>query len=189
METLSSAPEISIKGIFKANWPNYLATHRNSIPDYVITTVMKMLSCRDPEKLGCHKYGCPDHPDRYIVVPHSCKCRFCDSCGRILTDRWVEKINSLFPDISFHHLCFILPKELRKLLKEYRFLLNCLFIVSKETVFSFCKERKFLPTIVSSLHTFGRDLKDNPHIHMLISSRDIDLIIILHFCQMNIIYS
>lgn len=87
----------------------------------------------------------------------------------------MKKINSLFPNVSFHHLCFTLPKELRKLLKEYRFLLNCLFTASKETVLSFCKERKFLPAIVSSLHSFGRDLKDNPHIHVLISSGGIDL--------------
>ncbi|MFQ6066138.1 MAG: hypothetical protein ACE5K3_02520 [bacterium] len=69
METLSSTPKISIKEIFKANWPNYLATHQDSIPDYVIITIEKMLSCRDPEKLGYHKYACPDHPDQYIVVP------------------------------------------------------------------------------------------------------------------------
>lgn len=34
-----------------------------------------------------------------------------------------KRDNSLFPNVSFHHLCFTLPQELRKLLKEYRFLL------------------------------------------------------------------
>ena len=91
------------------------------------------------------------------------------------TFKWVKKINSLFPDVAFHHICFTLPKELRKLLKEYRFLLNCLFTASKETILSFCKEKKFIPAIVSCLHTFGGDLKDHPHIHMLVSSGGIDL--------------
>lgn len=63
MEILSSQPKISIKKIFKDNWSNYLATHRDSIPDYVIITIGKMLSCRDPEKLGYHKYACPEHPE------------------------------------------------------------------------------------------------------------------------------
>ena len=50
MEILSSQPKISIKKIFKDNWPNCLATHQDSIPDYVITTIEKMLSCRDGRK-------------------------------------------------------------------------------------------------------------------------------------------
>lgn len=120
-----------------------------------------MLSCRDPEKLGYHKYACPEHPEQYIVIPHSCKSRFCNSCGKVLTDKWVKKINSLFPNVSFHHLCFTLPQELRKLLKEYRFLLNSLFTASSKTVLSFCKERTFLPAIISSLHSFGKDLKES----------------------------
>lgn len=175
MEILSSVHRISIKEIFKDNWPNYLATQQASILDYVSATIEKMLSCRDPEKLAYHKYACPEHPEQYIVVPHSCKSRFCNSCGKVLTDKWVKKINSLFPNVSFHHLCFTLPQELRKLLKEYRFLLNSLFAASSKTVLSFCKERRFLPAIISSLHSFGKDLKDNPHIHMPISSAGIDL--------------
>ncbi len=75
MEILSSQPKISIKKIFKDYWPDYLATHRDSILDYIIITIKKMLSGRDPEKLGYHKYACPEHPDQYIVVPHSCKSR------------------------------------------------------------------------------------------------------------------
>ena len=145
MEILSSVHRISIKEIFKDNWPNYLAAHQDSIPNYVSATIEKMLSCRDPEKLGYHKYACPEHPEQYVVIPHSCKSRFCNSCGKVLTDKWVKKINSLFPNVSFHHLCFALPQELRKLLKKYRFLLNSLFTASSKTVLSFWKERRFLP--------------------------------------------
>ena len=50
MEILPSQPKISIKKIFKDNWPNCLATHQDSIPDYVITTIEKMLSCKRREK-------------------------------------------------------------------------------------------------------------------------------------------
>ena len=70
---------------------------------------------------------------------------------------------------------FTVPQELRQLLDEYRFLLNCLFRASSKTVLSWCKERHFLPAIVSSCHTSGRNLKFHSHIHMLISSGGIDL--------------
>ncbi len=101
MEILSSVRRISIKEIFKDNSPNYLAAQQDSIPDYVSATIKKMLSCRDPEKLGYHKYACPEHPDQYIVIPHSCKSRFCNSCGKVLTDKWVKEIILSFPMFLF----------------------------------------------------------------------------------------
>jgi len=55
MEILSSVHRISIKEIFKAHWPNYLVAHQTSISNYVSATIEKVLSCRDPEKLGYHK--------------------------------------------------------------------------------------------------------------------------------------
>jgi len=95
--------------------------------------------------------------------------------GKVLTDRWVERIENDFPPTGFHHICFTAPQELRKLLDEYRFLLNCLFRASSKTLLSWSKERHFLPAMVSSCHTSGRNLKFHPHIHMLMSSGGIDL--------------
>ena len=80
-----------------------------------------------------------------------------------------------FPPTSFHQICFTVPRELRPLLDECRFLLNCLFKASAQTVLSWSKQRHLLPAIVSSCHTFERDLKFHPHIHMLMSSGGIDL--------------
>lgn len=117
----------SIKQIFQEHWANYLSQNRSSIPEYVISTINKMLSCRDPQKLGYHKYACPDHPEEFIVIPHSCKSRFCNTCGKILTDNWITKIEQDFPQTSFHHICFTVPDTLRQLLFEHKFLLNCLF--------------------------------------------------------------
>ncbi|MBT9141382.1 MAG: hypothetical protein DDT30_01974 [Dehalococcoidia bacterium] len=165
----------TIKQIFKGHWEGYLSQHKDSLRQGVIGTVEKMLSCRDPAKLGYHKYACPEHPDEHIVVPHSCKTRFCNSCGKVYTAKWVEKIEDDFPPTSFRHICFTVPQELRQLLDEYRFLLNCLFRASAQTVLSWSNERHFLPAVVSSCHTFGRDLKFHPHIHMLMSSGGIDL--------------
>ena len=138
----------SIKQIFKEHWENYLSQHKDSLRQDVIWTVEKMLSCRDPKRLGYHKYACPEHPDQYIVVPHSCKTRFCNSCGKVLTDKWVKRIEDDFPPTPFHHICFTVPKELRELLDEYRFLLNSLFRASSQTILSWSKERGFLPAII-----------------------------------------
>jgi hypothetical protein len=41
------------------------------------------------------------------------------------------------------------------------------FVAASKPILSYSKERHFLPTIICALHTFGRNLKFNPHIHLL----------------------
>ena len=54
----------------------------------VLEMVGKLLACRTPA-LGCHVYACPDgHETR--IVPHSCKSRFCPTCGKHATDQWAD---------------------------------------------------------------------------------------------------
>ncbi len=129
-------PAIHIKQIFKERWEDFLFQHQSLIPEYVNNTIKKMLSCPDPEKLGYHKYTCPSHPDNFRIIPNTCKSNFCNSCGKILTDKFVFKVNSNFPLTSFHHICFTIPDSLRTLLSKNRFLLNCLFKASSQTVLS-----------------------------------------------------
>jgi len=159
----------SIKQIFRENWADFVS-HNQDVTPHVISTVGKMLSCRDPEKLGYHKYICPEHPDQVLVIPNSCKSSFCNSCGKILTDKFVAKVQSNFPPVPFHHICFTLPDSLRVLLDKNRFLLHTLFKASSQTVLSYYKQQDCLPLVISAMHSFGRPTNWNPHIHMLISS-------------------
>ena len=175
MSEIISSKRYSIKQIFEENWPDYLNKHKDSIPDYVPAVIEKMLSCRDPKKSGYHKFACPDHPNQYVIVPHSCKCRFCTTCGKILTDKWVAKVEAAFPNTSFHHISFTLPDSLRELLNKHKFLLNCLFKSASTTMLSWAKENHFLPACLCAIHNFGNDLKTNPHIHMLVSSGGLSL--------------
>ena len=66
----------SMKQIFKEHWEDFIFNRPDLIPNYVYTTVEKMLSCRTPQKLGYHKYSCPYHPDQIKIIPNSCKSSF-----------------------------------------------------------------------------------------------------------------
>ena len=160
---------LSIKQIFQKHWQQYDKDH---LPDYAISQIEKMLNCRNPDKLGFHKYACEDHPDRFVVVPHSCKSSFCNTCGKIRTDQLAAKVEAIFPTSGFHHVYFTIPDSLWELLSKHHFLLNCLFIASSKTILNWAKyERHFLLAIVAALHTFGKNQKKfNPHTHMLVSS-------------------
>lgn len=79
MEKISG--KYTIKQIFQEHWLVYLAKHPE-VPDYVRENVSKMLNCRNPEKIGYTKVACSEHSECYTVIPHSCKSRFCNACGK-----------------------------------------------------------------------------------------------------------
>ena len=71
------------------------------------------------------------------------------------------------------HCVFTIPEELRVYFLKDRTLLDSLFHSVRDVIFRmFSKMNKtenFTPGLICVLHTFGRDLKWNPHIHALIS--------------------
>ena len=71
------------------------------------------------------------------------------------------------------HCVFTIDSQLRHFFLENRSLLGCLFKAVSNVIFHMFhkdnKTEKFTPGFICVLHTFGRDLKYNPHIHCLIS--------------------
>lgn len=158
----------TIKQIFKDHWDSYLTKHKPS--DYVITTVNKMLACRDTEKLGYHKYSCPDHPDQITIVPHSCKSKFCNVCGTYQTNKWMNKALSLFPNTVYYHITFTIPDYLWYFFRDNLDLMDFLFKASSEVILGWFEERNIIPAICTALHTFGKKVNFNSHNHMIVSA-------------------
>ncbi len=73
---------------------------------------------------------------------------------------------------SHRHVVFTIPQELRKYFALDRKLLGLLFKAADNTISYYYnirnKSENYIPGIISVLHTFGRDLKWNPHIHMIL---------------------
>ncbi len=155
----------------KTHWDEYLEKHSNT-PDYIKDEVRKMMNCRDPKKNGFSKYACPNHPNECIIIPHSCKSRLCNSCGVSQTDKWVNNTIGDFPNTSYFHIVFTIPDYLWYFFhhQSNRILLDFLFKASSETVLGWYKQRGITPSITSVLHTFGKKLNFNTHIHMIVSA-------------------
>jgi len=164
----------TIKQIFEdehRHWERFREKHGASIRPAIVEAVEKVLACRNPERMGYHRYRCPT-PGCFSerIVPHSCKSRFCSSCGKVMTDRWMERAGREFLDVPYYHLVFTIPQELRNVFAWDRKLLGVLFYAAKTTVLEWCRrEAGYIPGIAAVQHTFGSDLKFNPHIHMLIT--------------------
>lgn len=139
--------------------------------DSVIDNVDKMLTCGDPS-FGGAMYACPGC--RFLKFrPFRCHSRFCPTCCNKYS---IERSTSMASKLIYcthRHCVFTIPEELRLYFLEDRTLLNCLFSAVRSVVLRMFhkinKSESFIPGFISVLHTFGRDLKWNPHIHCLIS--------------------
>lgn len=162
---------ITIKHILQHNnnWQCFYEAHSHLIRDAITWNIDKVFNCRT-QNMGFHKYQCLDC-SKTVTVPHTCKSRLCSSCGALATDNWIASNLNEFLDVPYKHLVFTIPSEIRTLILHNRkILLNCLFKSASKTIMSWSKQnRSFMPGIIMVLHTFGRDIKFNPHIHMIIT--------------------
>jgi len=160
----------TIKQIFQDHWSSFLSSNL-SIRLVAKMEVEKMLSCGDCKK-GYGLYVCP-HCNHFKFVPFRCKSRFCNTCGTAYQSDRADSIAAKLINCSHRHIVFTIPQELRPLFRKDRSLLDVLFKASAQVITDWLYEQNhkesFTPGIVSCIHTFGRDLKWNPHIHMLVT--------------------
>lgn len=146
--------------------------------------------------LGYDTYTCPSCGAE-TIIPHRCHSKFCTSCGTKESKLRAAHISSMALDAKHRHIVFTIPDKLRRYFIADRNLLNLLFIAARNTlasVFNDDKHRKnkrkkknnfinkkpksqyaykndknkIIFGSVLTLHTFGRNLKWNPHIHCLV---------------------
>lgn len=165
-----SKQNVTIKQIFSDNWSDFL---RLGLPirPVVLDNVNKIITCGDPS-MGHAVYFC-DSCGKMKHVSFTCKSRFCTSCGsKYIQDR-AFNITSKLIHCKHRHLIFTIPEEMRSFFRKDRTLLNILFEASasviKQWFYKLNKSENFIPGYISVLHTFGRDLKWNPHIHMIVT--------------------
>ena len=134
--------------------------------------------------LGFDQFECTDC-DNMNIIPHSCHSRFCNACGVKYAKQLAAKATTVLIDTLY----LLFPKNLETgsdrivldsifclLLLETQFLFlpkNLLPINSKKKLSDTHYIFKDIPVrnefgMIATLHTFGRDLKWNPHIHCLI---------------------
>ncbi|MHB1128196.1 MAG: IS91 family transposase [Bacillota bacterium] len=158
-----------LKEIFREHWVDFKASHK--VREVVSAEVNKTLKCRDMTE-GYTEYRCPDCGEKKFII-FTCKSRFCTSCGKKATENWVDELSKELMDVPHRHMVFTIPEKLRNVFLWDRKLLKVLSDSAAETIISYLWERskkqRPTPGIVCTIHTFGRDLKWNPHVHALVT--------------------
>ena len=162
----------------------------------VLDNVQKTLLC-NTSYLGFDVFECP-HCGNEMVFNRKCHSRFCTSCGVKYQKMLAIRAETMCLDTPHRHIVFTIPEEYRIFFRKDRSALNLLFIAARNTICKITNEnlyrkekRKRSKTgklhndkddtylyrnfekamvfgMIATIHTFGRDLKWNPHIHALV---------------------
>lgn len=165
----------TIKDIFLEYWtPFHHKFDSKIIRPEIDKNIDAFLKCGSYNN-GFLFYSCPNC-DKYHISAFTCKSRFCPSCAQKYRDARALSMLSKCVTSNYRHIVFTIPEELRIIFLKDRSLLDLLF-KSVNEVFQFMLKRNhkgryksgYQHGFMCALHTFGRDLKWNPHIHCLMS--------------------
>ena len=170
-------PGYSIADIFRDYWEPFLdANPHLNIRDVVHDNVDRMIKCQTAD-LGYAWYECPTCGNFQLAF-HTCKSRFCNSCGVKYAKARSLAVSNTLLDCKHRHITFTIPDTLRDHFRRKRERLNLLFdavnMTFKHLLLKHGKKKDYKAGYICVLHTFGRALNFNVHIHALISEGMID---------------
>lgn len=151
------------------NWWRFYEKHSGIMRVSILIAVVKLLSCRTVFR-GYNQYHCSNSNCPHIKrVSHTCKSRACSSCGKKATETWIQKQNAVLPATSWQHITFTMPSELWDFFWCNRRLLSQIGRTAADCVKSIGDKKGLTLGIFIAIHTFGRDLKRNVHIHLSVT--------------------
>ena len=154
------------------NLYRYLFSNHKITEQYKIDMVFQMLHCVS-EGLGGITYWC-EKCFEFKFIPFLCHTRVCCKCGKTYAEQWGRKFMDTYFPKSHRHVIFTLPGPLWHLvMKHPRILLKAMLEAVREVIFRVFKwkfkKRKVTPGIIAVVHFTGRDMKWNPHIHVIVT--------------------
>ena len=152
------------------NWWQFYEKHQATLRTAILVCVVKLLSCRHCIR-GYQEYRCSNQNCSHIKrVPFTCKCKACSSCGKKATELWIHKQHQILPQTSWQHITFTMPSELWDFFWCNRHLLNRIAKCAANCITNIAEKKKIIPGIFIAIHTFGRSLKRNVHIHVSVAN-------------------
>ena len=150
----------------------YVLAHRDEISDHQLASVLAMLLCAS-DSCGGITYGCVECGETEFV-PFRCHGRLCPRCGKRYAEKWGRDLVSRMLPADHRHLIFTLTPAVWELVaSDPGRLVKDLFDAARRAVERMFEDRfkklRVRPGIIAVVHFTGRDMKWNPHIHMIVT--------------------
>jgi hypothetical protein len=171
------ATRYSVRNILSENdnWEKYKLFHQKDLREEQIKEVDAMLLCNSPSK-GFFYYYC-DNCDKHILTHFSCNSRICSRCGKKYVDQWAKKTVERMLDVDHSHIIFTMPSILWPLIKDNFDCIKELSATAYRVITETMKQSSkhfVIPGMISSLHTYGKDMKYNVHFHTIVTQGGIE---------------
>lgn len=186
-----------IKDILWENYPWLLKVNKAGLlRPSILDNIQRTLLC-NTIYLGYDGFECPACGNEMLFF-HKCHSRFCTSCGVKYQKKLAAEAEAMCVDTPHRHIVFTIPEAYRIYFRRERQALNLLFVAARNTIAKVTNEKIYRKEkkkrgqtghlhndkdnyylyrnfkdanifgMIASIHTFGRDLKWNPHIHALV---------------------
>ncbi len=157
--------------LFRTFGPEYLATHGDGMPAAHRKALQALRACRT-DACGVTGYTCSQCGEPHWTF-RSCGNRHCPQCQHHKSRMWLEQ--RLQRALPGHHflLTFIVPEALRPFMRSHqRAGYTALFVASSQAIKKLARDERYLggdlPGFFGVLHTWGRQLTYQPHIHYVV---------------------
>jgi hypothetical protein len=140
---------------------------REAVPANIRDNFSKIIDC-GTIALGAEIYASGTESK---LVFHTCKSRFCPSCGQRATEAWQEDLSTILPEIPYIGITLTIPMEFRTILQQNRRLLHGIPAMGAEAIIQWAKARYGVRLLVLVVQqTFGGFLNFVPHLHVMVSA-------------------
>lgn len=155
-------------------WVYYIKTH--NIRDVEAHEVKKALECYGHNN-GCYVYHCPCC-NKYIFQSLGCNSRICSCCGKRHADAWAMGLSKRMFKVPHRHLVISIASELWPFLKANRKLWKTYMDSAIDSLNDYLpkimKKEKLDVGVIVIFHPFGKDMKFQPHLHLIITEGGFD---------------
>jgi hypothetical protein len=166
-----------VGAIFRRHGPVY----DQSFGDRMLPSHLKALhelgACRTGQ-LGGHLCQCSECNSLHYRY-HSCKSRFCPKCQWKNTQAWIESHRTALLPVTYFHLVFTLPAELRRIVRSnQKVMYAVLFKAAVSSLMDLAMDPHYVGGrigVLAVLHTWTRAMLYHPHLHCIVPAGGIDL--------------
>ena len=159
----------SIQDIFQTCADDFIVKRK---PPARIRKVIGCIKNCKTIKLGGHVSKCKACC-KTIIHANSCRNRHCGKCQYLKQIQWVSEQMKKLMDISYFHIVFTLPKELRQLcFYNQELIYNLVLKAASRTLSQLSASKRHFHAQIgftAILHTWTQQLLYHPHIHCVVT--------------------
>lgn len=174
LEPFPEEKPLRIDTILRHNhaFERYVIGHPHLITDFQLESILSMLRCVRGKNGGMY-FECPGC-GRLKFLPFRCHGRCCSLCGKRYAESWGRKLLERFFPVDHRHIIFTLPGPLWGFVRldiglYVKDMFDAAVSVIRRTFTHKFKRKLVMPGMICIVHFTGRDMKFNPHIHMLVT--------------------